>query len=136
MFETLAFGAKLIGGALSSRSAKKRANKQYRLKVDRIQKQSQFMQEDLMNQSLALQSSINAAAGATGARSGSAQFGAVREDEAAKTAQRRFRIQEGEKDAIQQAAFERRSARDSANAGFFNTAMDAVMSADFGKNGS
>lgn len=135
MFETLAFGAKLLGGAFSARSAKKKANKDYELKVGRIQKQSKFMQEDLLNQSLALQSSIEATVGSTGARSSSAQFGAVKEDEAAKTAQRRFRIQEGEKDAIQQAAFERRSARDSANTGFFNTAVDAVVSADFEKMG-
>lgn len=133
MLETLSFGAKLTGGALSAISGKKKADKAYGLKVSRIQKQSKFMQEDLMNESFALQSSINAAAGSTGVRLSS--FDAIREDETAKTAQRRFRIQEGEKDAIEQAAFERRSARDSANAGFFNTAIDAVMSADFEKMG-
>lgn len=111
----ITFGTKLVGSILGGRSKKKAANRKYRMSVERIVRRSDQLQQDLLLQTNELTSAMQATMGATGARTTSASFSALRESESFKFNQRRERILQGEKDAIQDAAQERRATRDAAN---------------------
>ena len=128
------FGTKLVGSILGGRSKKKAAKRKYKMAVERIVRRSDQLQEDLLLQTNELTSAMQATMGATGARTTSASFSELRENESFKFNQRRERILQGEKDAIQDAARERKATRYAANLEMGLGIADAVASgggADF-----
>lgn len=117
MIEAIAFAGKLTGSYLTGMAKKKQADKIERAKRERINRSSYQQRQDLSLETEAMMSGMSAAMGSSGSRMGSSTFAELHENEGFKYNQRRERILQGEKDAIEDAASERRYSRDSANLG-------------------
>jgi len=121
-------GAQILSGIFGRKSKRKAARRGYGWAKRRIERQTDWAQEDLLRGLLELEGQIVGAVGATGMRGGSAQIGSVLDEERRKYSIRQARILEGEKVAIQGAAIDKKSAYTSANIGLAGDFIDAGSS--------